>query len=378
MIITKKSTSGKGFTVMARSFLYDRKLGIAERGVLGTALSRPANWRFSISGMAAVLPNGKDSIRTSVGKLETVGYLQREKNRTASGCFAGENWRIVTVPQTSIKNDKSFTTKMGGQVVSEYREGQIKIDNIMLYDASLSTSERGLMMTLLSLPANWDCSVAGLTRILPDGKSEINAAVVKLEAKGYLIRQQNRNAQGLFDGEIWILIPDPQGTIADDPKTEIPPTDNRKTEKATQVTNHREKRDGLISERKVTHTTSKQSINQSPTDDGTSDTDEEKAMWQQCVRDQIDYDLLRRQLQHKAPAGDLKLLDLAVDAIVVLYSKPEALVLSQRVFDVASMREQAEKMDARRIGDVLLRVWEKEDTIKNLKRYLLRSLLNEK
>ncbi len=373
MIIAKNSSCRKGFTSMGRSFLYDRALGISERGILGTALSRPENWRFSISGMAAILTNGKDSIRTSVQKLEAMGYLQRDKSRNASGCFAGENWRVFSTSQNLLKRDEPFATSRA----LESREGQIKIDNIVLYDSSLSASERGLMITLLSLPSDWNCSVTGLTKILSDGKSAINAAVVKLEAKGYLIRKHNRNAQGLFDGEVWILIPDPQRIIVGDLKTEIPPTDNRKTEKAAQVTNHREKRDRLISERKVTYPSSKQSINHSEPDDGLLDADEKKS-WQEHVREQIDYDLLRIQLKNKAPAGDLTLIDVAVDAVVLLHSKSDALVLSQQVFAVALMREQAEKIDAKRVGSILLRVWEKGDTIKNPKSYLLRSFLNEK
>ena len=359
---------------MGRSFLCDRALGISERGVLGTTLSRPANWRFSISGLSAVLPNGKGSIRTSVGKLEVMGYLQRDKSRNASGCFAGENWRIFTASQISAKTDESFATR----TFSESREGQIKIDNIMLYDASLSTSERGLMMTLLSLPANWNCSIAGLAKILPDGRAAINAAIVKLEAKGYLIRQQNRNAKGLFDGEEWTLVPDPQGSVLEEPRTEIPPADIRATANGTQITCPKEQRDGLISKGKVTYSSSKQSINRSAPDDGSPNTDEEKAKWQERVREQIDYDLLRIQLKHKAPAGDLALLDVAVDGVVVLHSKQESLVLNQQVFDIALMREQAKKMDARRVGYVLLRIWEKEEQIRNLKSYMLRSLLNEK
>lgn len=374
MIITKKSAYRKGFTSMGKTFLYNRTLGISERGVLGTALSRPANWRFSISGLAAVLPNGKDSIRTSIGKLEAMGYLQREKNRTASGCFAGENWRVFTAPQNLAKKDESFATGM----FSESREGQIKIDNIVLYDSSLSASERGLMITLLSLPSDWNCSATGLTRILPDGKSAINAAVVKLEAKGYLIRQQNRNSKGLFDGEEWTLVPDPQGPVLEEPRTVMPSADIRATENVTQITSLNEQREGLMSKGNVTYPSSKQSINHSESDDGSPNTDEENAIWRERVRKQIDYDLLRIQLKRKAPAGDLTLLDVAVEAVAILYSKPDALVLSKQVFDIALMREQAKKMDARRVGYVLFRIWEKEDQIRNLKSYMLRSLLNEK
>ena len=42
------------------------------------------------------------------------------------------------------------------------------ISNTMLRDKSLGGMERGLFLTMWSLPDNWDFSIKGLCAILPD------------------------------------------------------------------------------------------------------------------------------------------------------------------------------------------------------------------
>lgn len=62
----------------------------------------------------------------------------------------------------------------------------------IVMDRSLSLKERGMMLTLLSLPDNWDLTVAGLKKILPDGKSAICKCLTTLQSSGYLTREQSR------------------------------------------------------------------------------------------------------------------------------------------------------------------------------------------
>ena len=59
----------------------------------------------------------------------------------------------------------------------------------MLRDMRLGVTERGLLLTMLSLPDNWNFSIKGLSRILPDGCAKIGTALHNLEAAGYLVRE---------------------------------------------------------------------------------------------------------------------------------------------------------------------------------------------
>ena len=70
--------------------------------------------------------------------------------------------------------------------------------NIMR-DNNLSLTERGMLLTLLSLPDNWHLTIAGLCQILPDGKDKIAKTLNNLIDKGYVTREQSRSDGGQFD-----------------------------------------------------------------------------------------------------------------------------------------------------------------------------------
>ncbi len=70
--------------------------------------------------------------------------------------------------------------------------------NIMR-DTNLSLSERGMLLTLLSLPDNWHLTIMGLCQILPDGKEKISKTLNSLIGKGYVTRIQSRGNRGQFD-----------------------------------------------------------------------------------------------------------------------------------------------------------------------------------
>lgn len=53
-------------------------------------------------------------------------------------------------------------------------------------DPALSLRDRGMMLTLLSLPDNWNFTTAGLRKILPDGKHSIKSSIDSLQEFGYL------------------------------------------------------------------------------------------------------------------------------------------------------------------------------------------------
>lgn len=70
--------------------------------------------------------------------------------------------------------------------------------NIMR-DRNLSLTERGMLLTLLSLPDNWNLTIKGLCQILPDGKDRVSKTLNSLIEKGYITREQNRDGGGKFD-----------------------------------------------------------------------------------------------------------------------------------------------------------------------------------
>lgn len=70
------------------------------------------------------------------------------------------------------------------------------VNNTILTDRNLDIKLRGLLITMISLPPNWNFSIAGLQKILPDGRDAIASALKKLEQFGYLTRTTIRNEKG--------------------------------------------------------------------------------------------------------------------------------------------------------------------------------------
>lgn len=66
-------------------------------------------------------------------------------------------------------------------------------------DQRLGLTERGMLLTLLSLPPDWEFTVEGMTKILPDGRDRIRNAMNNLKKHGYVRQVQERREDGSFD-----------------------------------------------------------------------------------------------------------------------------------------------------------------------------------
>ena len=64
------------------------------------------------------------------------------------------------------------------------------IHNKMVRDRKLGATERGVLLTMLSLPDDWDFSIKGLSAILPDGTTKIATALKHLQEAHYLRRER--------------------------------------------------------------------------------------------------------------------------------------------------------------------------------------------
>ncbi len=107
-------------------------------------------------------------------------------------------------------------------------------------DERLGLTERGMLLTLLSLPPDWDFTVEGMTKILPDGRDRIRTAMKNLKKYGYVRQVQGRREDGSFDSghmEIYHKPVDVSGAN-DKPPSVLPSSENPTSGKKTQVNNH--------------------------------------------------------------------------------------------------------------------------------------------
>ena len=101
--------------------------------------------------------------------------------------------------------------------------GYTQISNAVFQDKRLNEADVGLLCIMLSLPPDWQFSVAGLCAIRPQsGRDKLAASIKRLENAGYLQRSLRRDG-GKFVRTVW--------EITDTPPTEKPLTEKPLTEK---------------------------------------------------------------------------------------------------------------------------------------------------
>ena len=80
-----------------------------------------------------------------------------------------------------------------------------RVSNHYLRDSSLSFKAKGLLTLMLSLPEDWDYTIAGLAQFTADGRVSIANTIRELEECGYIRRSQTRGENGAFaQNEYWI------------------------------------------------------------------------------------------------------------------------------------------------------------------------------
>ena len=82
------------------------------------------------------------------------------------------------------------------------------MSNYHLKDKRLSLRAVGLMSRMLSLPDDWDYTVAGLAAICREGREAVRKVLQELEEAGYLVREQSRDG-GHFAGYDYTLYEHP-------------------------------------------------------------------------------------------------------------------------------------------------------------------------
>ena len=123
-----------------------------------------------------------------------------------------------------------------GVIRVEHNANYTTMSNYHLRDERLSLRAMGLMSKMLSLPDDWDYTVAGLVSIVREGRHAVREALIELEAAGYLVREQGRSAGGNFAAINYTLFESPQEQpLTENPSTDEPSTDPPLSENRTSV-----------------------------------------------------------------------------------------------------------------------------------------------
>lgn len=99
------------------------------------------------------------------------------------------------------------------------------MSNSHFKDKRMTLKAKGLLSLMLSLPDDWDYSIAGLCALSKDGKDSVMNTLAELETFGYLIRTKLTDERGRFAGYDYDIYENPQTEkpYAENPNTENPP-----------------------------------------------------------------------------------------------------------------------------------------------------------
>jgi hypothetical protein len=104
------------------------------------------------------------------------------------------------------------------------------MSNHHLRNKTLTLKSKGLLSQMLSLPENWDYTLAGLSHINRESVDAIRSAVQELEQAGYITRSRARKENGQLGGAEYIIHEQPpECFILDNTTSPIsdPPTQSK-------------------------------------------------------------------------------------------------------------------------------------------------------
>ena len=136
----------------------------------------------------------------------------------------------------------------------ERNSGYTVMSNHHLRNKELTLKAKGLLSQMLSLPEDWDYTLAGLSHINRESIDAIRTAVWELEKAGYILRRQGRDEKGKMTAIEYTIYEQPQ------PMLENPTTDNPTSENPTQLNKDRSRTNLSKKEKSITDLSSTDSF----------------------------------------------------------------------------------------------------------------------
>jgi len=250
------------------------------------------------------------------------------------------------------------------------------MSNHHLRNAEMSLKAKGLMSLMLSLPENWDYTLAGLAYISKDGLSSIRAAVGELEQHGYLKRRRLRNEMGQLTETEYTIMEIPENIdnhkhepICDFPTLEKPTQGKPTLENPTQLNIDTGNKELYITD---------PSIHQSANQRGTAGSRREKPedridrieAYRAIIMENIDYHiLLERYDQERLD----ELVEIMLEAVC---SIRDYLRVAGSDMPTEVVRSRMLKLNSLHIEYVFDALHQNTTKVNNIKSYLLTTLYN--
>ena len=282
----------------------------------------------------------------------------------------------------------------------ERNTGYTVMSNHHLRNKELTLKAKGLLSQMLSLPEDWDYTLAGLSHINREKIDAIREAVKELEKAGYIVRSRERDEKGRLRGADYVIYEQPQpkepeaATSSEQPPTsdlptlENPTLDNPTLEKPTldyptQLNKDISSKEQSITDLSSTHSIPFHSLNPLPYEQDEAAAPPERKrteaktnsaieIYREIIKDNIDYDILIQD-----PKMDKDRLDEIVEIMLeTVCTARKTIRIAGDDYPAELVKSKFMKLNSSHVEFVLDCMRENTTKIRNIKQYLKAVLFN--
>lgn len=274
----------------------------------------------------------------------------------------------------------------------ERTAGYTVMSNHHLRNKDLSLKAKGLLSQMLSLPEDWDFTLAGLSYINREKIDAIREAIRELEKAGYVIRTRERDDKGRLRGADYVIYEQPQQTasdlpVLDNPMLENPTLEKPMLENPTQLNKDISKTDLSKKYKSITDLSNTDSVPilsskpfpfdgnaAEPTERNGKEAATESAVeiYREIIKDNIDYDVLKQSNRLDGDRID-EIVDLILETVC---TARKTLRIAGDDYPAELVKSKFLKLDHSHIEFVLDCMKQNTSKIRNIKQYLRAVLFN--
>ena len=274
----------------------------------------------------------------------------------------------------------------------ERTAGYTVMSNHHLRNKDLSLKAKGLLSQMLSLPEDWDFTLAGLSYINREKIDAIREAIRELEKAGYVVRTRERDDKGRLRGADYVIYEQPQQPtsdlpVLDNPMLENPTLEKPMLENPTQLNKDISKTDLSKKDKSITDLSNTDSVPilsskpfpfdgnaAEPTERNGKEAATESAIeiYREIIKDNIDYDVLKQSNRLDGDRID-EIVDLILETVC---TARKTLRIAGDDYPAELVKSKFLKLDHSHIEFVLDCMKQNTSKIRNIKQYLRAVLFN--
>lgn len=264
----------------------------------------------------------------------------------------------------------------------ERNTGYTVMSNHHLRNKDLSLKAKGLLSQMLSLPDDWDYTLAGLACINRESIDAIRSAIRELEAAGYIARSRERDKKGRLRGAEYVIYEQPVSIppVQEDPASEKPTSENPMLDNTMQLNKDIQTKDQKIKDGSITDSIPFPSLNPLPCEDKAAEPPERKrkeansaySVYEEIIKENIEYDYLIQDHKFDKDRVD-EIVDLILETVC---SARKRIRIAGDDYPAELVKAKYMKLDSEHIRFVLDCMRENTTKVRNIKQYLKAALFN--